>query len=68
MAVCAHRPQIGNPTFVYVPRAANVLRERERHIGLLGRGTRAEGRLAGYRPRTNWRDLQREHEAQELKN
>src|SRR3954454_19659677 len=35
VAVCAHRPQIGNPTFVYVPRAANVLRERERHIGLL---------------------------------
>src|SRR5438105_2825421 len=37
VAVCAHRPQIGNPTFVYVPRAANVLRERERHIALLGR-------------------------------
>ncbi len=35
VAVCAHRPQIGNPTFVYVPRAANVLRERERHIDLL---------------------------------
>lgn len=37
LAVCAHRPQIGNPTFVYVPRAANVLRERERHIALLER-------------------------------
>jgi len=36
VAVCANRPQIGNPTFVYVPRAANVLRERERHIALLG--------------------------------
>jgi SAM-dependent methyltransferase len=35
MAVCAHRPQIGNPTFVYIPRSANVLRERERHIALL---------------------------------
>ncbi len=35
VAVCAHRPQVGNPTFVYVPRAANVLRERERHIELL---------------------------------
>lgn len=35
VAVCAHRPQIGNPTFVYVPRAANVLREREQHIALL---------------------------------
>ncbi len=35
VAVCAHRPLVGNPTFVYVPRAANVLRERERHIALL---------------------------------
>jgi len=35
VAVCARRPQLGNPTFVYVPRAANVLRERERHIGKL---------------------------------
>ncbi|HXM39770.1 MAG TPA: methyltransferase domain-containing protein [Bryobacteraceae bacterium] len=35
VAVCAHRPQTGNPTFVYVPSAANVLRERETHIALL---------------------------------
>jgi SAM-dependent methyltransferase len=35
VAVCANRSQIGNPTFVYVPRSGNVLRERERHIGLL---------------------------------
>jgi len=35
VAVCAHRPQTGNPTFVYVPTAANVLRERETHIALL---------------------------------
>src|ERR1039458_4636755 len=35
IAVCAHRPQIGNPTFLYVPRVANVLRERERHIAKL---------------------------------
>ena len=40
VAVCAHRPQIGNPTFLYVPRVANVLRERERHIAKL------EGELA----------------------
>ena len=40
LAVCAHRPQVGNPTFLYVPRTANVLRERERHIGKL------EGELA----------------------
>jgi SAM-dependent methyltransferase len=37
IAVCAHRPQIGNPTFLYVPRVANVLRERERHIAKLER-------------------------------
>ncbi|MFB3828142.1 MAG: methyltransferase domain-containing protein [Bryobacteraceae bacterium] len=35
VAVCAHRPQLGNPTFVYVPSSGNVLRERERHIALL---------------------------------
>ena len=35
LAVCAHRPQTGHPTFVYVPSAANVLRERETHIALL---------------------------------
>jgi len=35
VAVCAHRLQTGAPTFVYVPRSANVLRERERHIELL---------------------------------
>jgi len=35
VAVCAHRPQVGNPTFIYVPRTANVLRERERHIAKL---------------------------------
>jgi septal ring factor EnvC (AmiA/AmiB activator) len=35
VAVCANRPQTGNPTYVYIPRTANVLRERERHIGLL---------------------------------
>jgi septal ring factor EnvC (AmiA/AmiB activator) len=40
LAVCAHRPQVGNPTFLYVPRVANVLRERERHIAKL------EGELA----------------------
>jgi SAM-dependent methyltransferase len=37
LAVCALRPQTGAPTFVYVPRVANVLRERERHIALLER-------------------------------
>jgi SAM-dependent methyltransferase len=40
VAVCAHRRQMGNPTFVYIPRTANVLREREKHIALL------EGELA----------------------
>jgi SAM-dependent methyltransferase len=37
VAVCAHRTQLGSPTFIYVPASANVLRERERHIGLLER-------------------------------
>ncbi len=32
VAVCALTPLTGAPTFLYVPRAANVLRERERHI------------------------------------
>jgi SAM-dependent methyltransferase len=32
LAVCALRPQTGAPTFVYIPSAANVLREREQHI------------------------------------
>ena len=54
VAVCAHRPQLGNPTFVYVPRAANVLRERERHIALL------EQELA---TKNQWLDqAQRDHE------
>jgi SAM-dependent methyltransferase len=35
VAVCAHRPQMGNPTFVYIPRTGNVLREREHHIAAL---------------------------------
>jgi len=35
VAVCAHRPQVGNPTFVYIPRTGNVLREREQHIAAL---------------------------------
>ncbi len=39
VAVCAASPQTGAPTYVYVPRASNVLFERERHI------TRLEGEL-----------------------
>lgn len=35
VAVCAHRPQLGNPTFIYIPRTANILRERELHISKL---------------------------------
>ena len=42
VAVCAHRTQLGNPTFVYVPGAANVLRERQRHIALLEREVAAK--------------------------
>jgi len=32
IAVCAMSRQTGAPTFLYMPRAANVLREREQHI------------------------------------
>ena len=35
LAVCADRAPAERTTFVYVPRAANVLREREHHIALL---------------------------------
>jgi SAM-dependent methyltransferase len=35
VALCSHRPRTDARSFVYVPRAANVLRERERHIVLL---------------------------------
>ena len=34
-AVCAVAPQLGSSAFVYVPSAANVLRERELHIAKL---------------------------------
>ena len=54
LAVCAHRPQMGNPTFVYIPQSANLLRERERHIALLA---------AELQPKNQWLDdLHREHE------
>ena len=61
VAVCANRPQIGNPTFVYVPRAANVLRERERHIAKL------EGELATKdqwldKAQRDLADFEREHQ------
>ncbi len=32
LAVCAAKPMTGAPAFVYIPTAANVLREREHHI------------------------------------
>lgn len=37
LAVCALSPQIGAPTFVYLPKTSNVLREREKHIAKLER-------------------------------
>jgi SAM-dependent methyltransferase len=63
VAVCAHRSQIGNPTFVYVPRAANVLRERERHIGLLAEELSQKNHWLEA-AKSELADLQREHEAQ----
>jgi ubiquinone biosynthesis O-methyltransferase len=35
LAVCALGPQLGAPTFVYLPTTANLLREREMHISRL---------------------------------
>ena len=32
LAVCSHAPVFEERSFVYVPRAANMLRERERHV------------------------------------
>jgi SAM-dependent methyltransferase len=62
VAVCAHRPQMGNPTFVYVPRAANVLRERERHIALLERELEAKDRWLDERQREHAELLERHRE------
>jgi SAM-dependent methyltransferase len=56
VAVCAHRPQLGNPIFVYVPRASNVLREREHHIRAL------EMQLAKLHGEHD--ELERQHELQ----
>ena len=63
VAVCAHRPQLGNPTFVYIPRAGNVLRERERHIGLLERELEQKNGWLET-AKTALAALQREHEKQ----
>lgn len=55
VAVCAMMPQMGAPTFVYVPATANVLKEREAHIALL------ESEL---KQKNEWLDkATREHEA-----
>ena len=35
LAVCSQRPLPGSQAFVYLPSSANLLREREKHIGLL---------------------------------
>jgi SAM-dependent methyltransferase len=45
VAVCSQQSLYGSPAFVYVPRTANVLRDREHHIDLL------EGEL---RQKTRW--------------
>ncbi|MGA3237248.1 MAG: methyltransferase domain-containing protein [Bryobacteraceae bacterium] len=63
VAVCANRSQIGNPTFVYVPRAGNVLRERERHIGLLERELSQKDEWLEA-AKSELAQLQREHERQ----
>lgn len=35
IAVCAAKPMLGAPSFVYMPSSANVLAERQKHIGSL---------------------------------
>jgi SAM-dependent methyltransferase len=35
LAVCSRSQQHGSPAFVYLPSGGNVLRERERHVGIL---------------------------------
>lgn len=48
LAVCARGP-VAIPSFVFVPEAANVLQERERHIHLLqGEVRRLEGELTSF--------------------
>jgi SAM-dependent methyltransferase len=60
VAVCAHRPQSGNSTFVYIPSAGNVLRERETHIALLeGELRRKDDWLA--ESQSDLAELDREH-------
>ena len=35
VAVCSAEPILASPPFIYLPQTGNLLRERERHIGLL---------------------------------
>jgi ubiquinone/menaquinone biosynthesis C-methylase UbiE/predicted nucleic acid-binding Zn-ribbon protein len=35
IAVCAAKPLLGNPSYIFIPKTANVLAERERHIARL---------------------------------
>lgn len=55
IAVCAGQMMTGAPAFLYVPTAANVLRERERHI------ERLEGELA---TKDEWLRLSQEKHAE----
>jgi SAM-dependent methyltransferase len=57
LAVCAAVPQTGAPTWVYLPSTANLLREREHHIGLL------EGELA---KKNDWLEKAKSDHAQLL--
>ena len=65
VAVCADRPQIGNPTFVYIPRSANLLRERERHIALLETELAAKNRWLDESHREHERLLETHRQLQE---
>jgi len=64
VAVCAHGPQVGNATFIYVPRAANVLRERERHIAKLEKELESKDQWLGQALR-DLAEFDRQHKKQQ---
>jgi len=63
VAVCAMIPQTGAPTFVYMPTAANVLRERELHIARLEAELRTKNEWLDA-ARAEHQELVKLHEAQ----
>jgi len=65
IAVCAAQPMTGAPAFLYVPTAANVLREREIHIHRLERELETKDSWLG-EARSKHAELVRLHDDQTL--